>query len=559
MKTERRFILACGIVIAGSACAELTQVSVGGKVEVYAAWYSEVFERSGASVRIPAFLLPGRDIGPFGTISAVRLGKGGNNTDFFEQRTRLHVNAEFTDDVSAFVEFDALDLWGDGFRSAYPTGADFLSGGATDIALYQSYISLGNVMNWPLALRIGRQELEFGSGWLVGADPGPDPNVGLSFDAIRATWIQEDLGLTLDAWAAKVVETGTLEEDGDTDFYGLYATYVPLESSQLLSTRPEQLAFMPMKFLQSALRLAPFNRGRKDTDEVLQIDAYWMFLRDAASLNDTNRGAFAEWLEDTFGVDDYNSTGLHVVGTRGAGSMGPFDWEAEAAYQFGESDAIGSLFIPNGGVFGDDDSEFEHWGGHAEFGYAPTEGPLHLTRFFVGGSYYGADDDRGLSFREWLNPFRSADASIAFNRLFSSWREDSFLDGSDMSNFWKAYVGTTFQVSESVEVGASWTYYQLVEPFERPKAVDLLGFSVPVAPSFSFWTDSGSREFGSQIFVSAAYAYSEDLSFEIGWSHFFTGEAIDDGGFALNNGLTYIGGVDDDDADYVYFYSSLAF
>ena len=57
---------------------------------------------------------------------------------FIEQRTRLGVKADFTNDITAFVEFDSYNAWGDGFRSSYLSGID--SRGTADVDLYQSYI-----------------------------------------------------------------------------------------------------------------------------------------------------------------------------------------------------------------------------------------------------------------------------------------------------------------------------------------------------------------------------------------------------------------------------------
>ena len=60
---------------------------------------------------------------------------------FIEQRTRLNVKADFTQDVSAFIEFDNYNFWGEDFRSVYLTGSDYRSGLNT-VNLYQSYICL---------------------------------------------------------------------------------------------------------------------------------------------------------------------------------------------------------------------------------------------------------------------------------------------------------------------------------------------------------------------------------------------------------------------------------
>ncbi|HQN02056.1 MAG TPA: hypothetical protein PLL36_13330, partial [Candidatus Hydrogenedentes bacterium] len=44
---------------------------------------------------------------------------------FIEQRTRLNVKADFTQEVSAFIELDSYDIWGEDFRSWYLCGNDF--------------------------------------------------------------------------------------------------------------------------------------------------------------------------------------------------------------------------------------------------------------------------------------------------------------------------------------------------------------------------------------------------------------------------------------------------
>jgi hypothetical protein len=65
------------------------------------------------------------------------------DVSFIEQRTRLNVKADFTQDVSAFIELDSYDVWGEDFRSVYLTGSDFRGGDNVD--LYQAYIEARNL------------------------------------------------------------------------------------------------------------------------------------------------------------------------------------------------------------------------------------------------------------------------------------------------------------------------------------------------------------------------------------------------------------------------------
>jgi hypothetical protein len=542
-------------ISAGVAGAELQNVNVGGKLEIYGAWYSEFFEPNDGQIRIPDFFLPGRPIGPNGTLSYIRSGNTGHDLSFFEQRTRLYVDADFTNHVSGFIELDSSNTWGEDFRSDYVTGADSRAFTGDDVELFQAYFDVDEVFGRPLRLRIGRQELDFGSGWLVGADHGPDPYVGLSFDAIRLDYTVDNFLIT--GWWAKVAEMGIAEQDGDTDFMGVYLTFTESNDGGSMPAFGLPESVFPIHLLYHSMRHGPMRGRPVQSTEEATFDLYWMYLRDGASRNDTSFVAPLEWLEDVFRLDDYDATTLHTVGARGAGSLGRLDWELEAAYQWGNANSIGALFIPIGQIYGDDGATWDAWAGHGEVGY--TFGGELQIRPHVGGAYYGGEDNRDLSLLEWINPFHRSEASVSFNRLFSSWQEDIFFDLPAMSNFWKAYAGITMTPTAAIETGGSVLYLEAVESFDRPKTIGLGNWQIPLAPALAFWTEEGSRELGWQTSLWLVYSYTENLSFEVGWSHFFTGEGVNDGAFIDENGLTFIGGQDNTDADYLYFMTTLEF
>lgn len=558
MFTPRRCIFAGSVLlVCGWANAELQNVDVGGKIEIYGGWYSDFYEPGGPEMRIVPFLLPSRSLGPNGTLSAIRAGDGGNSLSTVQQRTRLYTSADFTNDVSAFVELDSIHVWGDDFRSDYITGTDLVAETGDDVELYQGYLEACDLLGYPVRLRIGRQEMEFGSGWLVGADPGPDPFVGLSFDAVRLT-IAGD-AFCVDAWWSKLADRSPIEEDGDVDFYGVYAHLHEAEGRGTTEPlRPHECLF-PMHLVYHGLaRTGPFRGRTAASSSEAEFDIYWMLVRDATRLSDTQFVALVEALENVFDRDDYDVTYLHTMGTRGAGTYGALDWEIEAAYQWGEADAVGALFRLDGGLYGDSQSEWDAWAGHTEVGY--TLGGKYTPRLFAGGAYYGGEDNRDLSFREWLFGAGRPKASLSFNRLFSSWREDDFIDPSAMSNFWKAYFGASASVTEAVEINASLAYFHVVENFNNPVTFNLGDWRIPIAPSAAFWTTDNAKDLGWQLSLWAAYKYSEDLTFEVGCSHYWVGEAIADGvAFADENGLANVGGRGRDDASLVYFLTTLEF
>ena len=506
-------VLLTGLVFPALACAELQNVQVGGQITILGEYYRNV-ETPGSGLRWPASVLLGRPIGTGvgagnGIVSAFGWDDHGHGLSLVTQWTRLHVNADFTEDVGAFIELDSVDVWGEDFRSDYVTGGDNRANSVDDVEVYQAYIEANEMFGHPLRLRIGRQELRLGSEWLVGAnDDGPSPAWGLSFDALRLTYAT-DL-VSVDVWGAKLAERSPAEEDGDVDFYGVYGSYLGLED--------------------------------------ITLDAYWLWVRDAGALQDTNLGYLGEWIEDVAGVDDYDTTNLHTVGLRAAGEIGAFDFEAEVAYQFGEASTTGFLFKPL--LYGDDDDDFSVWGLNLEAGYTldvPWEPRVHFGYAFIDG-----EDDRDITFGQWLgylfNPFYAPPASVSFNRLFSNWSHSAILDGSEMSNAHIFHLGVEAAPTESIELAVDVGYYLADEVFDRP-----------VLPVLGFWTRENDAELGWEVDANVTYHYSEDFYFCVGWDHLFVGDGLEEGNFCNSYGLDFNGGTNGDDADYFYFETGMSF
>ncbi len=517
-------LIAVAALGAAPALAELQNVTVGGEVriktDIITNW---IVDNAPVELRIPAGFMPKRPIGDFilanpifnglGVVSPYAWSKV-NDANWTEQRTRLHVAADFTDGVGAFVELEAYNFWGDNFRSDYVTGADNRAG--TNVTLYQAYIEAKEMYGLPLSLRVGRQELAFGSQWLVGPkDFGPN-YTGRSFDALKLTYAT-DL-FKVDAFASKLFEGGTVEQDGDVDFYGLYASFLGIED--------------------------------------ISIDAYWFLLRDARRLSDTNLVWFGEWVENVLKLDDYDVSNLHTVGMRGAGKIGGFDFDADVAYQFGDADSVGYHFKPF--QYGDNRAEFDAWGCNLNVGY--TFDIAMQPRLHLGYSFYQGADNRDLTFWEWLNPFHRPEASVSFNRLFSNKMASGFLDlMNDYSNGHIFVTDVMAHPTESVTVIAGLTYYLADEAFAEPYYVKLGRYHIPIMPSWSFWTKESSRDLGLQSDIIIVYAYSKDLTTSFHWCHLFTGDGLKDGNYNAWNGLMFDGGREGKDGDFFSLETCLKF
>jgi hypothetical protein len=263
MRKTLMIVLTAALVLAVlPATAELQNVQVGGQIRIRADYYSNyTFDIAGqglpqtpptlfgTQIIWPSFFLPRRPIGS-GAFNGPGIVSGfawsdrdSNNETWVEQRTRLNVKADFTNDVSAFIELDSYDIWGEDFRSDYITGLDNRAITSDDVEVYQAYIEANNMFGLPLRARIGRQELSFGSEWLVGVNDTAALFTGLSFDAVRLTYATDQF--SIDAWASTLFESGINEQDGDVWFYGVYASYLGIPD--------------------------------------ITIDAYWMWVRDARS------------------------------------------------------------------------------------------------------------------------------------------------------------------------------------------------------------------------------------------------------------------------------------
>jgi hypothetical protein len=328
---------------------------------------------------------------------------------------------------------------------------------------------------------------------------------------------------TVDAFAANLLEGFTAEEDEDIWFYGVYGSYLGLED--------------------------------------IVIDAYWMYLRDPRRIDDTPllNSWLNNWLENLWGVNQYETTQLHTIGLRGAGTIGAIDFEAELAYQFGDAGQIGQNFFT--AVYGDDDAEFDAWAGNLEVGY--TFDMTWQPRVWIGAAYFEGEDNRDVSFWEWIGRGwrRENEASVSFNRLFSNWEYSEILDATDLSNFWTIRGGVDVMPTESIELSLVATYLQSVDKFDAPMHFEIFGVDYVPFPFFPWITDSNKDTLGWELGLYATYNYSEDLAINAGWAHLFADDGLTDGQYVVLNGLGFTGSDtnDDDDADYLFIETEIRF
>jgi len=432
---------------------------------------------------------------------------GGEDQAWVEQRTRLGVKADFTDDVSLYIEFDSYNNWGDDFRSDFITGLD--GAGGADVALYQSYIEINNAWGLPVRTRIGRQELEFGSEWLLGNNDTAAGFWGLSFDGVRTTYATDTF--SVDLLSFKLSETVADFGDGDVNLYGIYGSYIGLED--------------------------------------WQFDLYWLWLME----DDISRVTGAPFTVASLasvgiGAPLAEDTNLHTIGLRGAGTYGAFDLEAEVAFQFGDIERQNNSFF--GISFGDDDLDYSGWAANLEAGY--TFDMAWTPRVYLGAAFFEGDDNNDDNFFDAL--FGNNNNDLAFNRLFSNWEYSEFIENTELSNALVLRAGISAMPTEKISLLLALSYFE-TDDSDAPN-----GF-------FGLFAPDHDDTLGWELGLYGDYQYSEDLVFRAGYAHFFGEEDGLNGfnnsalnGFAAlvhndgNNGFFGLFGDDDDDADYNYLF-----
>jgi len=145
-------------------------------------------------------------------------------------QTRIRIDADLTDNVMATVRLINERVWNG--------QNDTASNGNNAIDIDLAYATLKEFLYSPLSLTVGRQEIKFGNGLVIGnakvasgvTNIPTDLTERKAFDAIRATLNYDPL--VIDAIYAKVRQTsysttgtGPISEKNDINLMGVNATY----------------------------------------------------------------------------------------------------------------------------------------------------------------------------------------------------------------------------------------------------------------------------------------------------------------------------------------------
>lgn len=145
------------------------------------------------------------------------------SNDYFLSRLRLHLG--YSDKWwGVYVEGRSSLAWSDErFASTAPVPKKGRGPESDSIDLHQAFFTLGNLKEFPLSLKIGRQELAYGDERLVG--PVGWNNIGRVFDAAKLRWQTDAFSAEFFTSRTVIPEDGQFNVENDYDFFsGIYAT-----------------------------------------------------------------------------------------------------------------------------------------------------------------------------------------------------------------------------------------------------------------------------------------------------------------------------------------------
>lgn len=204
-------VLSLALALAVPAYAETQNVKVSGSIDAY--WFS----RSEYDLR------DGNDSGavPVGTAPQANSHAGSathrsDSDNFARTNTQVEVTADLTDNVSTVVNLVNQRDWN---ADQFETGATAtVSEFGIDLDL--AYVQMKEIFYSPLTLTVGRQDLWFGRGFVIGnnwrswdanaSTVADEYSVTTAFDAVRAT-------LDFNPWTIDVVWSNVTENSPDNN------------------------------------------------------------------------------------------------------------------------------------------------------------------------------------------------------------------------------------------------------------------------------------------------------------------------------------------------------
>lgn len=398
-----------------------------------------------------------------------------NDNDYFSSKILARV--AYTDKWwSAYVEGRSSETFGDD-RS--PTGAGAVpglgGGGGPEadgpVDLHQAYFMLGNHKEFPVSLKVGRQELSYGDERLVGAFAWN--NIGRVFDAAKVRW--QNPWFAAEAFTSKLV----LPDDNEFNTWNDYNVFSGLH----LTTKQ-----IP-----------------KNTTEL-----YFFARNDGVGSATANPGAVLPFQTAAPAARDVYTLGARFKSN--PGEFGNFDYTVEGAYQFGnwKPTAVGAR----------QDHEAYAFVANVGYTFADTFGTprIALEYAFASGDSDPTDDEH-----ETFENLYPTNHKFYGYMDFLAWQNIHDIRGIFT-------IKPTPRLSLAVEGHLFWLADTADNLYNAGGVArgGTAAFQGAGAQGTGFGRNPTYDSFvGAELDIVAGYAVNKFMALEAGYGHFFTGDYIE--------------------------------
>lgn len=504
-------VLALVALFAGAAYAETQSVKVSGDLTVRGIARHDYDYRGSIS-----------EGGIFGTDirTGVDLVTGApdETQSWIMSTTEIQIDADMTDNVSTCVRLVNERDWGvrgklviDEEQPFNPMGEGGYLSNPEDfnVGVDLAYVTLKEFVYCPLTLTIGRQDLWFGRGFIVGAN-----NMQKQHNALKTV-------------IADNIAAGLIAAGGDdwplpplTGYSNIMAPeYSTINSfdaiKAVLDYDPWTITGVYAKIWENAIGdnddcdLYGINVGYKFDQYKAEAEMYWFYKKDNQLVN--------------YGMEHNNSNDVHTIGLRG--SFDPIDVitiALEGAYQAGSYTQSREQ---------NDSCDRSAWAIDAmmewrylsdKFSWKPKLDVEYI--WYSGQTDSENPNDPGGTYRGWDPMFRGkCDTAMReyMGQYYFSYdyspRGDYYYSSADASyqNQHQVLFTGTITPVESLTLGAKYALFWNQERYRKPD--DGLN---PVRDG----TEQSGNFIGQEIDLTADWAYTEDVSFGLLAAWFIPGE-----------------------------------
>ncbi len=412
-----------------------------------------------------------------GGVAGTTIADFGRKINGVISQARVRVDADLTDNVAATVRLLNERVWGEETQGVTYAATSSTRNNNSEIDLDLAYVTMKEFLYSPLSLTIGRQELRFGNGLIIG-DPDTnaiaaghlgskylpnsldDLSLRKAFDAVRATLDYNPL--VVDLIYSKISESNIAQFD-DVNLYGMNANYA-------VNKNISAEGYVFQRARDRGVAIIAGSPAKKE--KLTTVGAGGTFKGDAVTLGLEGAYQFGDHLANT---TLYPNSGANTNVTRRVNAF---------ALQ-----AMGSYKLPR------------------------------LTRYapMLGGSYTYLSGDKAMStndnYRGWDSMFEDQNGGTIFNKIFA------------LTNMQILNLNASAKPIEDVTVTANYYNLRSVQPFVEQGTLTKRLSNIASDPTYAMKPEK--KGLGNELDLGITYDYTEDVQFGLCAGAFIPGGAFE--------------------------------